>query len=161
MSEVFECVVVAAPKSAVADRLHDLVSLVDNHVLEVEQIGNHSIIYWNFSHRREFGNFGEQICALFSRYFERAVLARYDSGTCFRYSSLFTKGIQDKSFQLADEKWALLDDEARPDPSQGVFLISEMVKGKEYETIENAIQLGLNELGFGDWKRLLEMMAHL
>lgn len=161
MSEAFECVVVAATKSVVADRLHILAGLAENHVLEVDQIGSHSVVYWTFSHRRDFGKFGEDVCATLSRFFDRAVLVRYDSGACFRYSSLYIEGIHDKSFQLADEKWAILDDDARPDPSQGVFMTSEMLKSKEYETIENAIQLGLKEVGFGDWGRLLEMMARL
>jgi len=162
MSVVFECVVLAAPKSAVVTQLHAVNGLAEEHAIEVEVINDSFVvIYWDFFHRREFGDYGEQLSAILSRHFGRAVLVRYDSGTCFRASVLFIDGLQEKSFHLADEKWVLLDEEGRPDPSQGVFLTHEMVKGKEYETIENAVQLGLKELGFGDWKSLLTMMDHL
>ena len=66
-----------------------------------------------------------------------------------------------EDYSLDDELWVALNEEGDPEPSHGLFTNSEFKNGVEYETQKNAVQLGLDTIGFTDWKGLLARISRL
>ena len=90
-----------------------------------------------------------------------ALLVRYDDRIGHRSSAYIVDGRLQSSYGEEDEIWVLLDDNGEPLLSGPRFHTSELDPDPdvEYETIENAIQLGLKDFGAGDWEILHAAMT--
>jgi hypothetical protein len=162
MSEAIEAVVVRQPAKAITPLLATLEGVAEpDHVRVVPLLEDVSLIYWVVPERRSFGGHANHLASLLSARMGRSVLFRYDSGTCYRYSARYEEGELAEEFNLDDELWVELNDEGDPDPARGVFTNREFEKGTEYETQKNAVQLGLDTIGFADWKGLLSRISRL
>src|SRR5262249_30741889 len=111
--------------------------------------------------RRNFGEKGDTLAAILSQLCEEAVLVRYDSGTCYRYSALYRGGKLVHQYTLADELWIPLDSEGNPVLAERAGHSHEQQPGLEYETLKNAVQLGLEEVGYKDWHGFLAVISQL
>ncbi|MGB3641328.1 MAG: hypothetical protein WBA39_27690 [Rivularia sp. (in: cyanobacteria)] len=107
---------------------------------------------WVFSSEMEY--VASQISIIFSK----AILVRYDDRVGYRESILFQEGLPLKTFDLADEIWVMLDENGEPIVNGLKFRIEQIEDDddEEYETICNAIQLGLESLGINIdvWKEV-------
>ena len=89
----------------------------------------------------------------------RALVLRYDSRLGHRSSRLYIDGRQIRAFGEDDELFVPLDDDGEPVLSARPVRRDEFEAGAEYETVRNAIQLGMDALGVGDWKALVGVMT--
>lgn len=161
MSEVIEAIVVRQPAQAVTPLLATLAGISDPERVGVIPLDDASLVYWETPERRSFGEHVNHLASLLSARLGQSLLFRYDSGTCYRYSARFEGGELADEYTLDDELWVELNEEGDPEPSRGVFTYDEFKKGVEYETQKNAVQLGLDAIGFSDWKALLILMSRL
>ena len=65
----------------------------------------------------------------------------------------------EKAFEEADEVYVLLDEDGEPLVDGERLKLAGMDSDQEYDTIENAIELGLQSLGSGDWEKLLSFIG--
>ncbi|OUL33864.1 hypothetical protein BV372_15195 [Nostoc sp. T09] len=92
----------------------------------------------------------EYLASQLSLEISAVLVARYDSRVGHRSSILFEESLPMSSFDENDKIWVLLDEEGNPLIDGERFSINSMKDDQEYETICNAIQLGLQALGVED-----------
>ncbi len=134
---------ISTPFKLKVDKINDCLSSLSR----VEDRRN-----WVFSSEMEY--VASQISVIFSK----AILVRYDDRVGYRESILFQEGLPLKTFDLADEIWVMLDENGEPIVN-GLKFTTEQIEdddNEEYETICNAIQLGLESLGINTnaWKEV-------
>jgi hypothetical protein len=158
MSEVFEGVVVSA---RTAELIHDQITSAGNLLLSTETVDPKAIVVFRTGPREQalFSEKMEELASQLSRFESSALLVRYDSRMGHRSSSLFVGGDQVQTFNEDDEEYVPLDDLGEPIVSARPVHISEFDPTQEYETIRNAIQLGLDALGFGHWDQLFKVIT--
>jgi hypothetical protein len=161
MSEVIEAVVVSQAIEVVRPLLATLERIRDPERVRAIPLDGASLVYWEMPDRRSFGEHAKHLASLLSARLGQSLLFRYDSGTCYRYSARFEGGELADEYTLDDELWVELNEKGDPDPSRGVFTNREFKKGADYETQKNAVQLGLDTIGFSDWKGLLTRISRL
>jgi hypothetical protein len=98
------------------------------------------------------------MCRSLSIPFGRALLVRY-SRLGHRSSRLCIAGEETACFGKDDELFVPLDDRGYPITSATPKSRFEWEPNEEYETISNAIQLGLERLGVGRWDSLFDLMT--
>lgn len=85
---------------------------------------------------------------------------RYDSRAGYRYSSVIEDGGLKHEFTERDEIFVLLDDKGYPLTDGARFRFDELdhlPDDKEYETCQNAIEAGIENLGFSiTWEEIKE-----
>jgi hypothetical protein len=157
MSDILEGVVFRNGSAAVQPVLERA-----THPVILEQVGD-GLRSISRTDTRETGPASEEmehIAEQVSEVTGSALLFRYDSRIGHRSSTLYERGKPVREFGLADERWVRLDehgerilngrtysaDELDPDPNA------------EYETLQNAIELGLDAFGAGNWDEILERM---
>jgi hypothetical protein len=88
--------------------------------------------------------------------FGQVLLVRYDDQIGHRSSALYESGREKVAYGEEDEIWVLLDDDGAPDMSGPRLRVDQLDPDPdvEYETIENAIQLGLRDFGWERWRLL-------
>lgn len=98
----------------------------------------------------------EYVSSQVSVVFSKALLVRYDDRVGYRSSVLFQEGNPIKSFDLEDEIWVITDEDGEPIVDGKKFTIEQIKDDdeEEYETIYNAIQLGLESLGVNAWSEV-------
>lgn len=106
----------------------------------------------------------EYVASQISIIFHQSILVRYDNRVGYRESILFNEGILLKKFDLADELWVMLDEYGESITNGEKLSIAQIDDDddeKEYETICNAIQLGLDSLGINIniWKEVHSFMS--
>jgi hypothetical protein len=101
----------------------------------------------------------EELAAAASKPARRALLIRFDSRTGHRSAELFEDGERRRSFGDADELYVPLDESGEPVLTAAPLRFADLDPEQEYETIENAIQLGLKAFGRGDWKTLFALIT--
>jgi hypothetical protein len=82
-----------------------------------------------------------------------ALLLQYDDRSGFRSAALYRDGTLARVWSEADELWVPLDEEGEPMTSSQPLRTEELVQDgdQEYETIKDAIQLGLEAFGAPAW----------
>jgi hypothetical protein len=152
MSEVFEGVLLTATFNEVEQAVKTLPSSLNPRL---KRLGDVSVVYCdNQRNRRPFSPDIERIASDLSGNLGKALVVRYDSGVGHRSSKLFVNRNMEKAFCETDEVFVPLDEDGYPLLDGERFKLPDMDPDQEYETIENAIQLGLQSLGAGDWKEL-------
>jgi hypothetical protein len=91
----------------------------------------------------------------------RCLVVEYDSRTGTRSSKLFENGDHILDFGEEDEIYAPLDRHGQPKTDGLRLRLAELDPAEEYETIQNAIELGMAKLGVCAWKELKTIIAQL
>ncbi|SRR6266496_5368397 len=87
------------------------------------------------------------------------LVARYDSRSGHVSSTLYKNGTVYKAFDEDDEIYVLLDEDGTPLVNGQQFQYADLDPNEEYDTLYNAIQLGLEEMRLAPvWPRLLELI---
>ena len=94
-----------------------------------------------------------------SRAFGKALVVRYDSRIGHRSSVLFEGGIRKHDFGPEQELFVPLDEKGYPLADSSPRSLRQLDPESEYETVCNAIQLGLKALGHGSWDDLFQVMT--
>lgn len=122
---------------------------------DVRSLGEFSIVG---NTTRSFTNVVESIASVLSIQVGEAVLVRFDSRVGHRSSAVFINGEKIEEYGPEDELYVALDDEGDPVSDSELLRLSELQSDEEYETAVNAIERGLNRIGFS-WARLREMIS--
>lgn len=98
----------------------------------------------------------DELGAVLSSTYGKALVVRYDSRIGHRSSTYFEAGAEVASFGEKDEIYSPLKDDGSVTGTRITF--DKLDDDEEYETIENAIELGLNRLAMGTWEDLRFMI---
>lgn len=101
----------------------------------------------------------DHLAAELSKSFGKALVVRYDSRVGHRSSVFFRDGAMVCSYGEDDELFVPLDVNGAPITIAPPIKRADFSEGEEYETMCNAIQLGLVTLGVGEWNLLFELMT--
>jgi len=158
MSEVFEGMIVPASAESLWPE-HDIHAR--GLVLETQDLGDDLAVVYRSDPRSEggFTQRMEEFAAEASMRAPRILLVRFDSRTGHRSAALFENGKRKQDFGETDELYVPLDEAGEPIGDAPRLRRSELDPDQEYETIENAIQLGLKALGRGKWPDLFRMIT--
>ena len=118
-------------------------ALLDDHVAAIMRVRDRDAA---------FSEEVERLGAERSSRLGRALVARHDSRIGHRSSSFFEPGRLAARFGEEDEIFTPLD--AGGSTTGARFRVEDRDEGEEYETIENAIPLGLDRLGADSWEDL-------
>jgi hypothetical protein len=88
-----------------------------------------------------------------------SLVIRHDDRIGHRSSKLYRNGELVQAFGEDDELYVLLDEEGEPISDGERFSLRELDPDEEYETVKNAIQLGLDGLGRGDWNSVFSLIV--
>ena len=95
-----------------------------------------------------------------SRLFDRALFIVYNDQTGDRYSEYMENGRSVAEFGAQNELYVPLNEKGEPETEHRPLQHRELVKDVEYETIRNAIQLGLEGIGSPDlWENIRRLAA--
>ena len=164
MSTIFEGVLCVIP----FDKIQSISSQISSQLkLKTEKINDdlsclsrieEDRINWIFSPEMEY------VASQVSVLFYQAILVRYDDRVGYRESIIFQEGYPIKSFNSADEIWVMIDENGEPIDNGEKFTIEQIEDDddEEYETIYNAIQLGLELLGINAnaWREVHSFITH-
>ena len=157
MSEIFEGVLAASDPGQLRRALQPVSPRVP---LSVEALSGVSVAYR--TDPRESAAYSaelDRIAGELSRALGEALLVRYDSRVGHRSSVLYKGGTAVRSFGEADELYIRLGERGYPVQDGERLRPDQLSEDEEYETALNAIQLGLQVLGRGDWVALHELMT--
>lgn len=150
MSEIFEGVVIRVPAKVVESVIANLNTDLEFGLFGLS--GQLSILYRNDAREvAEFSNTTNWLAEKLSRPLAQTLLVRYDSRIGHRSSVLYVNGALKREFGMKDELFVPLNEDGEPILTAPRLRFTELNPEEEYETIENAIQLGLTELGDGNW----------
>ena len=129
--------------------------------LETHQIGDGLTAVYRSDPRPEaaFCSKMDELAAEVSRRGERVLLARFDSRVGKRSSAIFENGERRQAFSEADELYVPLDERGDPVRDAPPLTLAMLDPREEYETIQNALQLGLRALGRGSWDELFRLIT--
>jgi hypothetical protein len=157
MSEVFSGVVIAVPLERVKMEYSDVFA----H--QILHTGSIPVGLTLISYKPERNNIDRkkvyELAMLFSKKLGKTLAIYYDSRIGLRASDYFSNGEHIRSFGQNDELYVQLDEDGEPNDLGKRFKYSELLPDDEYETIENAIELGLKELGQNKWTGLLSYIS--
>ncbi|MDZ8051425.1 MAG: hypothetical protein RMX68_004135 [Aulosira sp. ZfuVER01] len=150
MSNVFEAIVCRSNFDIAKNLLATISSELTLEVVKINEAL--SVIYRveENRHRLIFSQQIEDLASQLSLEISAVLVVRYDSKIGHRSSILFKQGLPISSFDEKDEIWVLLDEE-NPLIDGARFSINSMKDDEEYESICNAIGLGLHALGLENW----------
>ena len=148
MSYTLEGVLCIAPFENIRDIDLQISSSLN---LQVDKIDDCLSCIYRVENQRNwiFDSEMEYVASQISVILSKAILIRYDDRVGYRESTVFQEGYPIKSFNLNDEIWVMLDEDGQPIIDGKQFTIEQIADDDddEYETIYNAIQLGLDLLG--------------
>jgi len=151
MSEVFDVVVLPVCAETASEALARIIPSVAMVVRDLPGLG--SFVYREPANPRKFSDLIEDLAERLSAVVGKALLILYDSRVGFRHSRLYTNGAVTRYYGEVDAIFVLLDENGRPRLNGKQYEYSELEElgeDEEYETIHNAIELGLMELGWVD-----------
>lgn len=102
----------------------------------------------------------EDIAAQLSLSLGPTIVARFDSIIGYRSSMVFENGVLVQIFAQDDEIYAPLDEEGEPMVNGPRVRLAELKPSEEYDTLQNAIQLGLEFVGQDVWENLFDFITH-
>ncbi|OUL27871.1 hypothetical protein BV378_08955 [Nostoc sp. RF31YmG] len=159
MSNVFEAIICAIDFA----RANNLLATISSELtLEVVKINETLSVIYRVEQNRPKLIFDRQIEYLASQLsleISAVLVARYDSRIGHRSSIVFKEGLPIYSFDENDEIWVLLNEEGNPLIDGENFSINSMKDDEEYETICNAIQLGLQALGVENYNEVYSFIT--
>jgi hypothetical protein len=165
MSTIFEGVLCRASKDDLDIALDGLDAVSDirrsgrGELVYVQIAPDVSAVYVSKSDPR--GVFLDEVwdvAVSLSRTFGKSLLVRYDDRVGYRSAVYFVEGVEEAVYAADDELWVPLDDEGDLVLSENPIHKTEFDEDTEYETIENAIQLGLKRFGVGEWAALQRLI---
>jgi hypothetical protein len=160
MSEVFEGVISKVSAATARSAVEDIGIPLSLDVSELP--GQLSVIYRSDPRQSSaFSSEMERLAREISKRFSLALLVRYDSRIGHRSSSLYVDGNLRKRFGQNDKLFVPLDEDGEPLTTGPRAKFTELVDGEEYETIQNAIELGLAELGGVNWPDLKLLIGRI
>lgn len=101
----------------------------------------------------------DELAAEVSKSCGKALLARFDSRAGSRSSAVFENGQLGQTFGEDDELYVPLDDKGDPVRNASPVRLTMLDPDQEYETIQNAIQLGLRAFGRDRWTQLFRLIT--
>ncbi|MEM7717149.1 MAG: hypothetical protein AAF349_26970 [Cyanobacteria bacterium P01_A01_bin.68] len=155
MSCVFEGILTKASSEKVKYNVNQKIST--NLKLKFEKLNDYLSCFNVVENSRNFSSDLDSVASQISEIFSQAILIRYDDRIGYRESIIFEKGVPVKQFNLADEIWVMLDEDGNPILDSQQFTIDQIEEDdEEYETIYNAIQLGIEFVGINKnvWKEV-------
>ena len=157
MSEIFEGILSPAQATSFAEARGRECGLV----LETQEIGDGLTAVYRSDPRQEatFSSKMDELAAEVSRRGGRVLLARFDSRVGKRSSAIFEDGERRQVFGEADELYVPLDERGDPVGDAPPLTLAMLDPKEEYETIQNALQLGLRALGRGSWDELFRLIT--
>jgi hypothetical protein len=157
MSEVFEGIVI--PRAAQDITISGLT--VNGHNLEVLTLARDISVAFRNEPRAamRFTNAMETVAESLSEKYSRALLVRYDSRISHRSSIMYGYGTKVDEFAGDKELFVPLGERGLPILTARPLLEVEFEDGVEYETCQNAIQLGLAKCGWDVWEKLFDVMV--
>ncbi len=157
MSEIFEGVLVKAD----ARRLEAETIAEQRWPLVVAGLGSGLTIAYRDDPRETaaFSPGMDDLASAISRAVGAALVVRYDSRIGHRSANLYKEGVMERGFGEADETYYLLDERGYPRTDSEKLRADQLDEDEEYETAQNAIQLGLAALGADDWEALYDLMT--
>ena len=114
-----------------------------------------SVVYDNgYRQNDNFLSFAVRLSLYLSTQFDNALLVIYNDQTGQRISVHYIKGEENSRFTVDDEIFIPLDEQGEPVLSAKRLTLYELDEDEEYETVENAIELGLKKFGGLEWSVL-------
>lgn len=162
MSDIFAGVVVRYPLERFRKRLHS----IELDALRFVVLGfeGYSVLDDTLVREQPETRASETLAMTVSESFQPGALVYlYDSRSGYRESRLFRGGRQVASFGEADELWVPTDASGEPIHSAQRLSVGQLEPGVEYETIMNAIDLGLHALSQSyelAWEDLHEVLLN-
>lgn len=158
MSEVFEGLVVRADRDVVAQQLRRGTPRFD---VRSEVLGDGLTVSFRTAPRDQmlFSEEWDRVAASVSESLGPVLVIRFDSRESHRSAALYQAGRLRETYTGEDELFVPLDDEGMPVTGAPPINAADLDPDEEYETAVNAIELGLRDLGAGDWPRLLAVIA--
>ncbi|BAY81410.1 hypothetical protein NIES267_08860 [Calothrix parasitica NIES-267] len=147
MSSVFEAILFKASFEQIKDNINQKIST--NIKLYLGKINDDLSCFHVVENSRNFFYDLEYVASQISIIFSQALLIRYDGRVAYRESTVFQEGYPIKKFDLADEIWVMLDKGGKPIVNGTQFTVEQISDNdnEEYETVYNAIQLGIKSIG--------------
>ena len=109
------------------------------------------------------GSYAEQVrdvARLLSRECGRALFVSYDTRVAGRHAELYESGSLARAFDENDELYVPLRQDGDPDLEHAPLAVTDLSPDCEYETVKNAIQLGLEQLGvLAAWDEVKRLAA--
>ena len=155
MSEIFEGVLYLTD----AEAKHDGVSDLSAFCTVTLQPGVHVIYRCDARQEARFSSAVDTLAANISTQYGRALLVRFDSRIGHRSSVLYVGGGLSSTFGETDELYVPLDDQGLPKIEVEPLHVDQLDPDQEYETVQNAIQRGLDALGDAQWEPLFRLIT--
>ena len=157
MSEVFEGVMCPGERGAL---LPLILRAAGPLSLGIEELAQGICVAYREDARAQaaFAPAMETLAAELARHLQWVLLVRYDSRIGHRSSAVFKERTQ-STFGDADELYVALDESGMPVLSAQPLHVDELRSDEEYETVKNAIQLGLDAVAVNQWERLFTLMT--
>jgi hypothetical protein len=103
----------------------------------------------------------EHVASAVSQQAGSALLFRYDGRIGYRESKLYESGQLVREFGPSDERWVRLDEHGDTVPNATTYSADQLDSdpNAEYETVRDAIELGLDAFGAGDRDEIFDAMS--
>jgi hypothetical protein len=157
MSEVFEGVICPGEREALSPLI---LRSAGPLALAIEELTTGICVAYREDARAQaaFAPAIETLAAELAKHLQWVLLVRYDSRIGHRSSAIF-KGRTQSAFGDTDELYVPLDESGMPVLSAQPLHVDALRSDEEYETVKNAIQLGLDVVGVNQWERLFTLMT--
>jgi hypothetical protein len=161
MSEVYNCLVIPQPLHTVAAVYHE--TAYSDVPYEFERVNADVTLMYHQAPRDDyrFAEEMDEIAVGLSTRLGAVLVFEYDSRVGHRASRVYKDGELTATFGEADELWVPLDEQGYPILTADRLHTGELLNDVEYETVENAINLGLKTVGAGDWSDLHDFLDEL
>ncbi|MBV6626708.1 MAG: hypothetical protein KI793_27855 [Rivularia sp. (in: Bacteria)] len=149
MSCIFEAILFKANFEQIKDNINQEIST--NLKLRLDKINDDFSCFHVVENSRIFSSESEIDCVAsqISIICSQALLIRYEGRVAYRESTVFQEGYPIKKFDLDDEIWVMVDENGEPIINGKQFRVEQIEDDddEEYETIYNAIGLGIEYIG--------------
>jgi hypothetical protein len=151
MSEIFEGIVCIGS----AAEVRTVCNGVQHHLAtNVRQLEDDLTIVCHNS--LEFSDEIIDLGAEISKELGRALVVRYDDRGDVVSSQLFSEGHLEREFGEEDEEWVQVDRQGVPVAGGSPVSVGEIDPDKAYSVTRNAIAIGLEALGRGNWQEIYQ-----
>ena len=154
MSCIFEGILCKTSFESIQYNINQQIS--SNLNLKFDKINEQLSCFSVIEDKRLFSSDLDYVASKISIILSEAILIRYDHRVGYRESVVFQEGYPIQKFDLEDEIWVILDEKRKPIINGKKNKLEEIRDddNEEYETICNAIQLGIGYIGINKdiWK---------
>jgi hypothetical protein len=158
MSYVFEGVICSCSREQIKEIFNEISFPVKDVELSVLPVTDNLYIIQHY--KRFFYTELDGVAIQVSRFFGCSLLIHYEGRVGYRSAELYQDGKLVKSFNEADEIWVLVDDDYNLLVDGPYLKVDELGDDPEveYATLKNAIELGLEAFGYGDYRTVFDAM---